>query len=356
MNEPRCVDSMTALEAKERAQWIAYAPFVFHASRVARDSGILGLLEDHPGLTAEEVAARQNLPRYGVRVLLDAALSIGLVTEEGRRYRTTKTAHFLTHDALTRVNMDFTHDVSYAGLTHLSEAIETGTPAGLKVFGEWRTIYEALPDLPAQVRKSWLGYDHYYSDRAFPSALPLVFKRSPKRLLDVGGNTGRWALACLRHDAGVRVTVLDLPGPLEEARAMLARQNLTTRADFVEANLLDETTAIPQGYDAIWMSQFLDCFSEQEIVSILSRCRVALEAGGRLYILEPFSDRQRFRAAAFCMRMMSLYFAVMANGNSRFYESGDFIACVQEAGLDIEEQHDHVGAVGHTLLVCRKAE
>jgi hypothetical protein len=127
MNEPRCVDSMTALEAKERAQWIAYAPFVFHASRVARDSGILGLLEDHPGLTAEEVAARQNLPRYGVRVLLDAALSIGLVTEEGRRYRTTKTAHFLTHDALTRVNMDFTHYVSYAGLTHLSEAIETGS-------------------------------------------------------------------------------------------------------------------------------------------------------------------------------------------------------------------------------------
>jgi hypothetical protein len=33
--------SLTALEAREKAQCIAFAPFVFHASRVLRDSGIL---------------------------------------------------------------------------------------------------------------------------------------------------------------------------------------------------------------------------------------------------------------------------------------------------------------------------
>jgi hypothetical protein len=50
----------------------------------------------------------------------------------------------------------------------------------------------------------------------------------------------------------------------------------------------------PSGYDAIWMSQFLDCFSERQIVSILSRCRDSLGPESHVYILEPFSDRQRF--------------------------------------------------------------
>jgi hypothetical protein len=36
---------------------------------------------------------------------------------------------------------------------------------------------------------------------------------------------------------------------------------------FYPANLLDEKTVFPKGFDAIWMSQFLDCFSETEIVS-----------------------------------------------------------------------------------------
>ncbi len=348
-------ESLTALEAREKAQWIAFAPFVFQASRVLRDSGILGLLEREPalGLGAEEVAQRLGLPPYGVRVLLDAALAIGLATEESHRYRATKVARFLTHDTLTRVNMDFTRDVNYAGLARLGEAIETGGPAGLRALGPWPTIYEALADLPSEVRRSWRAFNHYYSDRAFPAALPLVFRRRPQRLLDIGGNSGRWAAACLRYDTRVHVSVLDLPHQVEEARQTLRSLELGARADFIPADLLDESVAVPSGYDAIWMSQFLDCLSQRQIVSILSRCRDSLSPTSYVYILEPFSDRQRFAAGAFCLRMTSLYFTVMANGNSCMYRSDDFIDCVREAGLAVKEQHDQLG-VCHTLLVCSR--
>ena len=48
-----------------------------------------------------------------------------------------------------------------------------------------------LAQLPDQVQKSWFEFDHYYSDNAFPEVLPIVFANKPKRLLDVGGNTGK---------------------------------------------------------------------------------------------------------------------------------------------------------------------
>jgi ubiquinone/menaquinone biosynthesis C-methylase UbiE len=347
-----------ALEALERAQWIAFAPFVFQAARVLRDRGILQAIDTSAtGLTLAETAAAVGLPVYGTRVLLEAGLGIGLVVEDSAgRYRLTKTAGFVLHDPMTRANMDFTRDVNYHGLAHLDEAVATGKPAGLKVFGEWATVYEALAQLPDDVRASWFGFDHHYSDGAFGAALPLVFNKSdrPRRLLDIGGNTGKWALTCLRHDPDVAVTILDLPGQLRNAEQSVRDAGLLARIDFHGADLLDEASEIPRGHDAIWMSQFLDCFSEPQIVSILRRCAAALAPGARIYILEAFWDRQRFSAASFCLQMLSLYFTAVANGTSQMYRSDTFLACVREAGLEVEAQHDELG-VSHTLLVCRPA-
>jgi len=347
---------INALEALERAQWIAFAPFVFQAARVLRDRGVLLAIEQaRGGLTLEEVAAKVELPIYGTRVLLEAGLGIGLLTEVDRRYRLTKTAVFLQHDPMTRANMDFTRDVNYLGMAHLDEAVATGKPAGLQVFGaQWSTVYEALAHLPEQVRSSWFAFDHHYSDGAFGAALPLVFRHRPRRLLDIGGNTGKWATVCLRHDPAVTVTLMDLPGQLDNARQALADAGLAGRVAYHEADLLDEAHEVPRGHDAIWMSQFLDCFSEREIVSILRRCAAALEPGARIFILEAFWDRQRFSAASFCLQMTSLYFTAVANGTSQMYRSDTFLACVREAGLEVEETHDELG-VSHTLLVCRRA-
>jgi len=346
---------ISALEALERAQWIAFAPFVFQATVALRDHGLLLAIENSAaGLTLEEAAAAVGLPVYGTRVLLEAALGIGLVFEVEGRYKLSKVGVFVQHDAMTRANMDFTRDVNYAGIAQLGAAVATGKPEGLKVFGEWPTVYEGLAQLPEFVRKSWFAFDHHYSDEAFGAALPLVFSDQPRRLLDIGGNTGKWASECLRHDPNVEVTLLDLPGQLRNAEQSLGAAGLLDRVHFHTANMLDEASEIPRGFDAIWMSQFLDCFSEAQIVSILRRCLDALAPGARIYILEAFWDCQRFTAASFCLQMTSLYFTAIANGNSQMYRSTTFLACVKAAGLEIERQHDELG-LSHTLLVCRRA-
>ena len=99
------------------------------------------------------------------------------------------------------------------------------------------------------------------------------------------------------------------------------------------------------------MSQFLDCFSMPQIVSILKRAREAMTATTHLYIMETLWDRQRFEPAAFCLTMTSLYFTAIANGNSKMYDTHDMQKCINEAGLRIEETHDNLGQ-GHSILVC----
>ena len=126
----------------------------------------------------------------------------------------------------------------------------------------------------------------------------------------------------------------------------------TRRIKYYPINLLDPQSKLPSGFDALWMSQFLDCFSDDEIRAILRKCREVMNDETRVYILEPFWDRQKFHAAAFSLQMTSLYFTAMANGNSQMYRSDLFLRLIRESGLEVEHEFDHLG-ISHTLLVCR---
>jgi O-methyltransferase domain len=350
-------DNKTAIEAKGLAQWIAFGPVVFQVARVMRNTGILRILleKGSPGLTLEELREQAKLPVYGLRILLESALGIGLVIINEDRYTITKTGTYIHNDPLTNVNMDFIHDVCYKGLFALDKSIETGKPEGLKVFGEWDTIYEGLSSLPAKAKKSWFAFDHYFSDLAFPPALSKVYSGGIRKILDIGGNTGKWAIASARFANDVEITIMDLPGQLEVAKEKVKQAGLSDRIAFYPANLLDEKTVFPKGFDAIWMSQFLDCFSEEEIVSILKRCYDAVSEDQYVLILEAFWDKQRFETAAFCLQQTSVYFTALANGNSQMYHSRVFIRCIEEAGFKVEERIDDIG-LSHTLLKCKKVK
>ncbi|HEY5296419.1 MAG TPA: class I SAM-dependent methyltransferase [Verrucomicrobiae bacterium] len=349
-------DDQSAFDAKVGAQRIAFAPVMFQACRILRDSGILELVQKSgaTGMTLNEIAAKINLPHYGIKVLIEAGLGIGLFCLNDERFTLTKLGYFMFRDEMTRVNMDVVHEICYRGLFDLDKSIEQGKPVGLKTLGDWKTFYEGLSSLPPRARESWLAFDHFYSDAAFPAALKIVFDDKPKRLLDVGGNTGKWAIACARFDADVKITIADLPQQLELAHETIRKNNLENRVEFFATDLLDESKSLPKNFDAIWMSQFLDCFSEAEIVSILKRAAQAMSADSTLYILELFWDRQPNEAAAFCLQQTSLYFTCIANGNSQMYHSSDILRCLAESGLKVVEDRDQVGLY-HTLLKCRKA-
>ncbi len=347
-------DRLTALQAQRLAQEIAFGPIVFQVSRLMVKWNIFQLLGDsHNGLTMEDIEQKTHISHYGVQVLLESSLTIGTILLKEGRFYLAKAGWFLLNDKMARVNMDFNHDVNYLGMFNLEEAILNGKPEGLKVFGDWPTIYQGLSQLPAQVQKSWFGFDHFYSDNSFEQALQIVFAYHPKTLLDVGGNTGKWALQCVAHDDNIKVSIFDLPQQLEMMRQQIKGQKGADRIFSCAGNVLDKQTQFPTGFDIIWMSQFLDCFSEEEVVSILQRAAAAMSSDAHLCIMETFWDRQKFETASYCLAQTSLYFTALANGNSKMYYSADMQRCVEQAGLQVEHIHDGLG-LGHSIMVCVK--
>ena len=136
---------------------------------------------------------------------------------------------------------------------------------------------------------------------------------------------------------------MDLPQQLEMMRQQTKELPGAMRIHGYGANLLDPEVPFPTGFDAIWMSQFLDCFSEEEVTSILTRAARSMSRESRLYIMETFWNRQKFDTAAYCLTQISLYFTAMANGNSKMYHSDDMERCIKAAGLEVEKIDDHLG-------------
>ncbi len=347
----------SAFEARFEAQKIAFGPVVFQCVRYAWKRGMLQAIADvgDDGLTVEQMAASGRWTPYALKVVLESCLSAGVVHMVDDRYLLDKAGYCVLTDSITQINIDFNHDVCYQALFELEASLDAERPLGLKVFGGWPTIYEGLATLPEPARSSWLAFDHYYSDTSFPSILPDVFATVPRRIMDIGANTGKFSLAALGANPAVALHLVDLPGQLAEADQALADAGLRQRATLHPTDLLDPEAELPGDMDLIWMSQFLSCFSEPAIATILKRAAAALGPRGQVLILDTFWDRQRYDIAAYCLINTSPYFTAVASGNSKVYQSFDYVRLAEAAGLTLVSARDGIGYC-HSLLRFARAD
>lgn len=348
--------SSPRLLARFAAQRLAFAPLMFQACRALRDVGLLeqAALRRERGITAAEGAEATGVSGYAASLLLEAGLGSGLLAVEDvdtePRFSITPMGIYWLRDPLTRVNAEFSHHVCYRAAFSLRESLLEGRPAGLAALDATgaKTVYEALRALPPDVKKAWFDFDHYYSDGVFEACLPRVLAKPEATVVDIGANTGKFSRLCLERGVG-HITLVDLPGQLAVAGESLKGHE--GRFSLAPTDLLDEAAAIPAGADVYWLSQFLDCFSEGEIRSILTRVRKAMRPDARVFIVETYWDQQEYEAARYCVIATSLYFACVANGNSRMYHSGVMKRLVAEAGLRVAQETRNLG-LSHTLLEC----
>ena len=351
------------VEVLTEAQKIAFAPMTFQTLAALIDFNILQAVSETP-MTREQVMEKCNLPKYTVFTLFDAALCAGILQkDEYGLYSATPLGEAFLFDPMTKANFNFVKDVCYLGAHELKESFEKNAPVGLqKHHINSKTIYEVLPQLPEQMLKSWYEFDHYYSDDCFGEVLKIMFNPRPAKVFDIGGNTGKFERACLAFDCECEVNMIDLPPNIEVARAKFEHE----KADFnrlkffaldilKHENNLPDMTAQSDSPAIVLMSQFLDCFSEEQILHILNKVSERINEHTRVYILEPFIDNQFFAGAAYALSHISLYFTCMANGCSKMYNEADMKDIIRKSNLKVNKAYYNIGKYDYTLLECVKA-
>ena len=332
------------VKALADAQKIAFAPLTFQAVNSMLKFGILKFLEENPS-TVSEIMENCNVSKYTAETLLEVGCVSGLVIKKEDKYVNSLVASAFLNNEMTKVNFNFVKDVCYLGASELADSFTTAEPLGCRKFiGDYETIYNALHLLPENVKKSWFEFDHFYSDRCFDEVLKIIFSSSPQQVFDIGGNTGKFERACLEFDKNCIVNMIDLPENIEEAKKHLKNDRLR----FFGVDVLKSD--LPKICGAVFMSQFLDCFSEEQVIHILKNIKKSMDKDTKVFILEPFTDKQLFDGAIYSLVHISLYFTCMANGKSKMYSEKRMIEMIEKAGLKLNNKYENIGVHDYTLL------
>ncbi|KAG1647288.1 3-oxoacyl-[acyl-carrier-protein] synthase 2 [Nymphon striatum] len=180
----------------------------------------------------------------------------------------------------------------------------------------------------------------------FEEALATVFKKKPRLIYDIGGNTGKFSIACCKFNEDVNVHIFDLPGQLNKALENAKISNFEDRITGTGIDWLSDNPQIPAGADTIWMSQFLDCFSKNEILKILRIAVKAMNSDTELIIIETYTDRQEFSSSKLILEATSIL------QHLQMAIATEFESLVNEAGLTLLE--DKKLGDYHTMFTCKK--
>ena len=281
--------------------------------------------------------------------MLELGEIVGIVKKIEDKYAITRLGQAFLYDEMTRVNFNFVRDICYVGAAKLKESFQTQRAEGLKdLYPEAETIYTHISKLPDRMRKSWYEFDHYYSDNSFDIVYNIL--KPCGKIFDIGANTGKFERVCLKNNPNQDITMIDL----EENINFIKNNAELKGCKFYPTNILNPHEKLPNMSGAILMSQFLDCFSKEQIISILKKIKKFSSDDIKIFILEPFIDMQKFEGAKYSLIHTSLYFTCMANGCSKMYSKKDMEEMIEAAGLKVNAIYDSLGAHDYTLLECIK--
>lgn len=105
-----------------------------------------------------------------------------------------------------------------------------------------------------------------------------------QRLLDVGGNSGEFALQICRREPQLRATVVDLPVVCAVGARHLQGEPEADRIQFLPANMLDDP--FPAGHDLITWKSVLHDWPDQHMQHLIQKTWQALPTAGRILIFE----------------------------------------------------------------------
>jgi SAM-dependent methyltransferase len=224
-------------------------------------------------MSAQEIALKWKGDERSVRMLLDAITAMGLLEKKADRYSNTGPAKtFLIKTSPAYMGHAVKHQYHLvSSWSKLSQAVRTGKP----VRKRRRTKTEL---------ESFLMAMYNNASNLAPSITQEVDLSQRRRLLDLGGGPGTYAIHFCKANSNLRATVFDLPATEPFAQKTIRRFGLSSRVDFQAGDYLRDPV---QGtYDVAWLSQILHSMGPGDCRAVIEKAVSVLEPGGLILIHE----------------------------------------------------------------------
>ena len=284
--------------------------------------GIFTLLADD-AQTIEEVAQKIESNHRGVEVLLNALTAVNLLERKGSKYTDTRlSATFLSAKSTRYVgHIIMHHHHLVASWSQLDQSVKSGAP-----------VRKRSSQSDEAWRESFLMGMFNMAMMIAPQLVKSVDLSDRRRLLDLGGGPGTYAIHFCLNNPQLKATVYDLPTTRPFAQRTIEQFQLGDRIGFEEGDYLEDK--VEGSYDAVWLSHILHAEGPPGCRVILQKAASVLKSGGLIiihdFILNDTLDGPPF-PALFALNML------LGTPHGRTYSEKQIGALLAEVGaVDIK--------------------
>ena len=277
------------------------AKYLFAATEI----GVFDVLARGPA-SLGELATSTGIPSRTLGIVAAAMVSLGLLEQDGSRYRNSETAEAFLADIPGRLDLRpilrYFDEIVYPRWEKFAEAIRTDQ--GQPQFSKFTTHQQQMFSAAVEVFSA-------------PGAVALAgsydFRRH-HRLLDIAGGTGSFLIAVLQHHNALKGTLFELPGACAVARQRLANEPERSRIDVVEGDVFKDP--LPGGHDVVLIANVVHVFSAAHNIELMRKIRAHVMPGARLLLVDLWTDPSHSQPSA--AALMSGQF-LLTSGEGQVY-------------------------------------
>ncbi|MAT87345.1 MAG: SAM-dependent methyltransferase [Aestuariivita sp.] len=240
-------------------------------------------------LTKFEIAAQVGLSSERTAVLLHGAVALGLLRQKSQTKfsLSRKGASLLGVPGLTEMIKHHSH--FYKDMSDPVALLRDEVDTELSRF--WPYVFGASKDAPKGVTEAYSNLMAASQQLVARDTLKMISLSKSKKLLDIGGGSGGFAIEVAQKYPNLLLSIFDLPQVEETALQRLNAEALDERIGFVSGSFRDDL--LPVGFDAISLIRVLYDHSDNTIIALLKKVYDTLPIGGQLIISEPMTGGDR---------------------------------------------------------------
>ena len=271
-------------------------------------------------MTSADLARLLAVDGRGLDMLLHALAAMDLLSKDEDRFSATpfSAEHLARQSPRYLGHIIMHHHFLVDGWSRLDEAVRHGRPVRKR----------SSHDTDGIERESFLLGMYNLASLLGPRVAAAIDLGGRRRLLDLAGGPGTYAIHFCRQNPELSATVFDLPTTRPFAEQTIARYGLTDRIAFAGGDLVADS--IGSGFDVVWLSHLLHSEGPETCAAIVAKAAGALNEGGLLLVQEFILDDTRaapLHPALFSLNML------IGTPDGQAYAQGELAAMMHRAGL-----------------------
>jgi 2-polyprenyl-3-methyl-5-hydroxy-6-metoxy-1,4-benzoquinol methylase len=314
----------------------------FQKSRIllsAFELDIFTVLDKLPK-TSDEVAKKIKADAHATDRLMNAVVALGFLEKKNEKFQNTKEASAFLVKGKPGYMSGLHHTTS---LWQTWSTLTDSVKKGKSVFQRPKTINNR----DTFWLEAFIGAMHYRAAKQAPEIVAKIDMKGVKKVLDVGGGSGAFAMAYAKAGKNVNATVFDLPNVTPITLKYIHADKMAKKVDTANGDY--NTDPLPEGYDIVFLSAVVHINSYKGNIALIKKCASSLNKGGRIIIQDHVMNDDRTTppgGALFALNML------VGTEEGDTYTEKEMCEWFEKAGMKFEKRIETF--MGNALIIGRK--